>query len=371
MRNTAVYSVEVGDVGEAVWNRLLPRFSDATIYQTWAYGSVRWGAKNLSHLVLKKNGQVVGAAQAAIKVLPIAEAGIAHIPWGPVWKLRGRPVDGTNYSIMCRALREEYAVKRGLFVRITPNELESDVPGLCRSTYNYGFTLSGSPYRTLLIDLFPPMADLLKRASRRWRRALKAAESNGLEVAQGTDNRLFDVLVRLYEEMAARKGFVPGFDLDEFARIQEALPPRMKMQIMVAKVKSEPVAALAASLVGEKGMGLVGATGMAGLGLGSFQLLNMRMMEWLKGQGARWYDFGGYDPEKHPGTAFFKDALPRLDVTHVGQFECCVNGFSELSVKLGEYALNAWRAGRVGRSVPNLITGWKKQLLDRASGDFR
>ena len=29
---------------------MLDRFSDANIYQTWAYGAVRWGAKGLSHI---------------------------------------------------------------------------------------------------------------------------------------------------------------------------------------------------------------------------------------------------------------------------------------------------------------------------------
>ncbi|MGD0231365.1 MAG: GNAT family N-acetyltransferase [Syntrophorhabdales bacterium] len=196
------------------------------------------------------------------------------------------------------------------------------------------------------------MDDLLKRASRRWRRAMKAAESNGLDVAQGADNELFDVLVGLHKEMIARKGFLPGVDMEEFARIQEALPPALKMQTMVARAQGEPVAALAASLVGEKGVGLVGATSATGLNLGGFHLLNMRMMAWLKERGARWYDFGGYDPEKNPGTATFKDGLPGIDVSHIGRFECCVNRLSALSIRLGEHVLNARRAGRAGRGTP-------------------
>lgn len=48
------YDVEIDQVEKTEWSKLVQRFDDATIYQTWSYGLVRWGEKNLSHLVLKK-----------------------------------------------------------------------------------------------------------------------------------------------------------------------------------------------------------------------------------------------------------------------------------------------------------------------------
>ena len=54
------YDVEVDGVDEQQWETLLKDFSDATIYQTWSYGAVRWGSENLSHLTLKCGDEVVG-----------------------------------------------------------------------------------------------------------------------------------------------------------------------------------------------------------------------------------------------------------------------------------------------------------------------
>ena len=38
------YTVKIDQISKDEWSELLPRFDDATIYQTWSYGAVRWGA---------------------------------------------------------------------------------------------------------------------------------------------------------------------------------------------------------------------------------------------------------------------------------------------------------------------------------------
>ena len=61
-----VWQVEVDRVTPAEWSSMLDLFDDANLYQTWSYGAVRWGRKNLSHVVLKRNDEVVGIAQLRI-----------------------------------------------------------------------------------------------------------------------------------------------------------------------------------------------------------------------------------------------------------------------------------------------------------------
>src|ERR1041385_3162014 len=65
------FTVSLDDVSEAEWNELLPRFADANIYQTWAYGAVCWGEKQLSHLLLRRDAEVVAAAQLRIVRVPL------------------------------------------------------------------------------------------------------------------------------------------------------------------------------------------------------------------------------------------------------------------------------------------------------------
>src|SRR5262245_31191557 len=114
------YSVATDAVDEACWHRILEDFNDANIYQTWAYGEVRGGRGNVSHVVLEKDGEVVAAAQASIVKLPLVAAGIAYVRWGPLWRRRAVEPDVASFRQVIRALRNEYACKRGLVLRLRP-----------------------------------------------------------------------------------------------------------------------------------------------------------------------------------------------------------------------------------------------------------
>ena len=46
------WSVEIDRASADQWSSMLDLFDDANIYQSAAYGGVRWGEKNLSRIVL-------------------------------------------------------------------------------------------------------------------------------------------------------------------------------------------------------------------------------------------------------------------------------------------------------------------------------
>src|SRR5579864_833076 len=76
---TREFHSEVDNVTETEWCALMDGFDDANIYQTWAYGAVRWGGDNLSHLVLKCSGEVVAMAQPRIIRPAHLSAGVAYL----------------------------------------------------------------------------------------------------------------------------------------------------------------------------------------------------------------------------------------------------------------------------------------------------
>ncbi len=342
------YNAVVDRISKAEWSECLQQFADATIYQTWSYGAVRWGEGNLSHLVLRRNGEMVALAQAVIKKIPLLNAGVAYIPWGPVWKRNGEERNPEDMGRSVRALREEYVSKRGLLLRMTPMEIEGESGQLVADLEVEGFRKTAVPYRTLFIDLMPPMEETYRGLARRWRRAIKSANQYMINVVEGTGDELFEAFKSLYREMLERKRFVPSIDVDEFQDIQKDLPDPLKMKIMLGEFKGKTVSALIASRIGERGVGLLGATGTVGLNLGSFHLLNWKMMEWLKSSGAAYYDFGGYDPEKNPGTASFKEGLPAKIVTHIGQYEACESAVSASVVKYGSRSKEVYQKARIG-----------------------
>lgn len=329
------YHIEVDTVEKNEWEKLLPLFDDATLYQTWSYGAIRWGGKNLSHLVLRKGNQIVGLAQVAIKKAPLIRAGIAYVPWGPLWQKKEGEDNSEHFLQSIKALKDEYAFKRGLLLRIAPHCIENEHTGNIPLMFDEeGFSRNASAlrYRTFLLDISPPLEEIRKRLNQKWRNQLNRSEKNGLEIMDGNSNELYQIFLDLQREMLERKQFEPGVDYSEFRKIQNDLPEHLKMKIIICLHEGEPVSATIGSAIGNTGIYLLGATGDRGLQLKGAYLSQWIMIQWMKDKGCRWYDLGGINPDKNPGVYHFKAGLSGTDVYHIGQFEISQNRLSKLAV---------------------------------------
>jgi lipid II:glycine glycyltransferase (peptidoglycan interpeptide bridge formation enzyme) len=332
------YKVEVDKVSSAEWSDIISKFDDATIYQTWSYGAIRWGEKNLSHLVLKYNGEIVAAAQLRILQLPMLKRGIAYISEGPLWRRNGKEISLNNFKQIIKAIKEEYAINRKLLVRLNPNIIEKNCRKVHSALEAQQFQWTAGSYQTFILDLAPSQDDLRRGLKASWRRHLMQAERNNLKLMEGTNTELFLDFKFLYHQMLGIKKFVPQVDINEFHAIQADLPQHHKMRIFICYFSAEPVAAVICSMIGHTGIYLLGATGTRGrqLKLQGSYLLHWRLVEWLKARGARWYDLGGYDFASNPGTARFKAGIGGKHAQHVGQFEVCSSVLSSCLVRTGE-----------------------------------
>lgn len=335
------YIAEVDRITEAEWSVLLSRFDDATINQTWIYGSIRWGEANLSHVVLKKEGEIVAAVQLRIVKLPAIKRGIAYISWGPMWRTREKQRNIEYLRQMLKALLTEYTVRRGLLLRILLNVFDCDVNSdSIRSIFSKeGFQCKLSPYRTFLLDLEPSLEQLRANLSREWRRNLRKAESCNLKIIEGSEDEIYETVNSLYKEMLGRKGFVPLMDVNQVGMIQSYLPEFLKMRIFLCELDGKPIAALVGSGLGDTGIELIAATNDRALKVNASYLLRWRMIQWLKENGCHWFDLGGIDPEKNPGSYHAKSGLAGKsgrDTRHIGQFEACQNLLSSFVVKVGD-----------------------------------
>lgn len=332
------YDVEFDNVSRDEWISLLQQFDDANIYQTWEYGSVRWGEKSLSHQVVKRNGEVIAIAQVTIKKVPFLGLGMAYIPWGPLWRKRDNPIDFKIFQHSIGSLKDEYAKKRGLLLRIAPNivkQKDDSIENLFREE-SFSIKSSYHQYRTLLLDLTPPIEKLRKDLDQKWRNMLNQAEKKGLEIVEGDGDELYDIFLKLQSEMQERKNYIPGVNYQEFREIQKGLPHPLKMKIMICKFEGEPVSSAVFSGIGDTGIYLLGATGHKGMKTKGSYLLQWRAIQWLKGKGCRWYDLGGINPETNPGVYHFKAGLSGIDVHHIGIYESCNNFLSSQLVRWGE-----------------------------------
>ncbi len=164
------YTVEIDTVNEEAWNRLLSQFRDANIYQTWAYGAVRSGSEKLSHMIVRRGERVVAAVQARIERIPMMNAGIAYVRWGPLWKRYDEEDDLEEFRLSVIEMRREYVERRGLCLRVIPNEIEDGHHGFQSILEGAGFEWRVSDYRTLYLPLAEPLEAIRNSMSRNWRK---------------------------------------------------------------------------------------------------------------------------------------------------------------------------------------------------------
>ncbi len=343
-----VWQVEIDATTPAAWSEMLDQFDDANIYQTWSYGSVRWGSKNLSHIVVKRNGEVAGLAQLRIIRPTRFKFGMAYLRWGPLWERRGEALDSEVLEYLTRALEQEYVQNRRLLLHVLPNAFagspRAEFFDASFSRFKRTQLTSADTYRTFLLDLTPPLEELRKRLDAKWRNKLTQAEKKGLNVVAGYGPEKYRTFCNMYYEMRKRKTFDTSVDVEEFARIQEGLPEPNRMQVLICEQEGTPAAGIVCSAMGNSAIYLLGATTDAGLNLRGAYLLQWTMISWLKERGIRSYDLGGIDPEVNPGVYSFKKGLSGADVIQGYPLVACNSALSSAVVKTG-LAVQRFRAG--------------------------
>jgi lipid II:glycine glycyltransferase (peptidoglycan interpeptide bridge formation enzyme) len=359
------WQVEVDRATAAEWSHMLDSFEDANIYQTSAYGGVRWGEKNLSRLVLKRHGDVVGMAQLRIIRPTPLKFGMAYLRWGPLWERRGLVLDPEIPTYMARAIEDEYLDKRKLFLRVVPNAFAGSSRAATVQAAFCRFTAepldASNTYRTFVLDLSPSFEELRKALDPKWRNKLSGAEKNDLKIVVGNGSDEYRIFRQMYNHMRQRKTFETTVDVEEFGQIQEMLAPSQRVQIMICHANGVPAAGLVVSAMGDSAIYLLGATSDGGLKSKGAYLLHWTAIQWLKKIGVRWYDLGGIDPEGNPGVYSFKKGFSGADITQINPLVACDSAFSSGMAKAG---LAMQRALRSSKSPLNLARSLK-QLATR------
>lgn len=354
--------LEVDSLSAEVWASELGKFDDASIYQTWAYGEVSWGRKQLSHIVLKRGNEVAGMAQLRIVQLPIIRRGIAYLRSGPIWRRTGQPQDTSVFTQLLEAIKVEYVGRRKLLLRVIPNVFCGDsTESLFRSSFKkleFASVFDRAPYRTILLDITIPTDQLRKNLDQKWRNQLNRAERNNLVVIEGADERFYGMFKVIYNEMMDRKAFDTTVDIEEFEQIQKRLPPSQKIYTLLALKDEKPVSALLASTIGDTGVYLLGATSNEGMQHKGSYLLQWRMIQKLQELGCRAYDLGGINPERNPGVYHFKSGFSGKDVTQIGQFELSGSWLSSAIVDFAERRQTRLRTVQPesGRAAPLAVS---------------
>jgi lipid II:glycine glycyltransferase (peptidoglycan interpeptide bridge formation enzyme) len=247
-------------------------------------------------------------------------------------------------------LVDEFTKKHRLVMTVIPNVFMEDPHGAVaeRILLDLGFALDQTlpSYRTLRVDLTPPLDVIRKRLDGKWRNQLNAAERNRLIVKEGTDDTLYQSFVALYDEMMARKQFDTTVDVRQFARIQQTLTLQEKMRIGLSMDSDVPQAGVVATGVGETGIYLLGATGDNGMKTKASYVLQWRMISHLREAGCRFYDLGGINPEANPGVYHFKAGMGGVECRQLGRYELAPSAWHLRALRWMELYKQKWKRWR-------------------------
>ena len=330
------YHIKVDEISEKEWYRYMTQFSDSSFYQTYAYGKIRWGKQNLSHMILKDSNNILSMAQVRIIKIPYIKYGIAYISWGPIWKYKESSVDTTVLYSMLESIVEEYAIRRKLIVRIRPNIIIENEPEVLNILGELGFRRQNklNQYQSLLLDLSLPLDEIRKNLNQKWRNRLNRSEKNILTIVKGNSNDVFSDFKLIYNEMMERKNFKTSVNVNEFSMIQQVLPEPFKMYTLLCYQDNQAVSGAVFSHIGDVGIYLLGGTANIGLKAQGSYLIQWKIIEWLKQLGCKWYDLGGIDIKNNPNGYHFKSGITKNEIHHIGQYELSKNRISYIISRL-------------------------------------
>lgn len=350
------YTSETDSVGEQDWHRLLERFNDASIYQTWPYAATMAGGRVPGRLLLKKDGEVVAAAAVRITKAPALPLGVAYVYWGPVWRRAGQPADPECFRQAIRALRNEYVCRRRLILRVLPPLFEDGAPPGPATLVEEGLGPAPGDARrqTILMDLSPQLSAVRAAINPKWRRDLASAEKAGFEVSIGGSDALFAAFLPMYREMVSRKGFREPNDINRFRRVQRLLPDKFKLRIAICSSAAGPCAGLIWSAMGDTAIELFGATGGEGRRGKASYLLHWMAVGALKQDGIPTLNLNGINPITNPGGYMFKSRLAGAlgkEVYLLGRFDAYPSRSAQAALRLAD-AVRKWYRAEGGASRP-------------------
>jgi lipid II:glycine glycyltransferase (peptidoglycan interpeptide bridge formation enzyme) len=354
------FRIEVDQTSPEAWYELAASFEDANLYQLWSHGAGPERFTRISRAVIKKDDQVVAAAELRLFRLPLWRRGIAYMLWGPLVR-RGDAIDVQTFRQTIRALRNEYVDRRGMVLRITPRLVQGRDDELLSVLAEEGLTpLELKARQSLVVDLRPSSDELRRDLDKKWRNCLSKAEKSDLTIVAGTSREFWDNFVAVYERLLQRKQFAPSADIEKHRRVQEALPALLKLHIVLAKRDDAVCAGAVYSALGDTAVYLFGATDDVGMRWSASYLVQWHIMQALKAQGVKYYDLNGIDPAENPGTYHFKRGLAgkrTLEVTFARQFQAADDSLGTAWVLFVEKLQRRMRIARLSRSDRSLKGG--------------
>jgi hypothetical protein len=270
------------EVSGAVWDGLLHMFRDAVHEQSFAYAAARWGERRVRCIVVERDGAKLGRGFAAIK-------------FGPLYR-REAPSDREQVSEVVRAIKSFFCRERKLHLSILPQALLDDgtlVEALGEAGFREG-RMIGDP-RRYFIDLARSEDEMRQGLAQRWRRNLKLAEKQALQVEELSGESGLSIFRKMFDDLKARKQEVEATGLSEMTALSGSPHREFRPRVFLARRGSgNALAGAIITTIGERAVFAFGAQSAEGAEISASYALQWTIVDRLRREGrCRWYDLGG------------------------------------------------------------------------------
>lgn len=334
--------------------------------QTPAWGSVKADWKSVS-LGWFNDDQLVGVALLLLRKLPKLSKWFGYIPEGPVLNWQG----STNEIGQALQLLVDYSKQENIFLlrigppvqkfswssqtmkaalantetttltSLTPDTTNQESIALCDylksagwlEPHNVdGFGLGQPKFVYQLPLLGKSREDLLAGFNQLWRRNLKKAEKEGVQIESGSRDDLVE-FHKIYVETANRDRFIPR-PLGYFQKMWDAMQTEdpARISLYLAKWQGKLIASTIMVRVGNHSWYSYGASSTQGREARGSNAIQWQMIQDALDSGASVYDLRGITPtldpnDSHVGLIQFKLGVGGQAVEYVGEWDYQISKF--------------------------------------------
>lgn len=303
-------------INPAEWRALLADAPRANLLQSWPYAV----AARLHDQMASRRGRIVEGGR-TIGMLQIQEArlGPIHIlrlHRGPLW-LDPAPPEA-HWQAFFALFAREFPHRLGRWRHILP-EIEASDEAHRLMTAAGLRARDTEPYRTILLDLTPPLADIRRRFKSKWRNSLNQGERAGLGIlADRIGATASGFLARYQADKSARA--YRGPTLARLATLIASAAPEGEMTLLNAVQNGATIAAVLIFRHGRTATYQAGWTTENGRKTRAHHVLLWRAIEALQAEGIATLDLGGVNPRMAKGVTQFKEGMGGAEVSLAGLY---------------------------------------------------
>ncbi len=297
--------VEISPNDRDWWNSFVAESGGASILQSYEWGEIKqktgWEVKRLG---IRDNWKLVAGVSLLKRDFSRLPFSLLYAPRGPLFSTQSPSEMEICLQILSQAINDAYEGQWVAGLKIDP-ELPSNDPAMTELLSRFGFQRGRKeiqPRITTIIDLEPPLEQILASFEEKTRYNIRLAHKKGVRVRDDTSLAGVHRFYQMYMETGHRDRFNIR-PLGYYETVFGSLSPGGQLKIFTAFWEGNPIASIWVFSFGKRAWYMYGASSNQERNRMPNHALQWHAIEWAKEEGKSSYDLWGIpltpDPE-HP-----------------------------------------------------------------------